>query len=73
MGGCASFSKRTGTTPLPRNLTFATPEEIIQLADRGGALKNLAARQAIQHGIEIGRGGVDLMLTHEQYAKLKRG
>jgi hypothetical protein len=32
---------------------------------------DLAARQAIEQGIEMGRGGVHLMLTPEQYAKLK--
>jgi len=58
-------------TPLPRRLTFATSDKILQLAEHAGALKDLAARQAIEHGIEKGRGGVYLMLTPEQYAKLK--
>jgi hypothetical protein len=56
-------------TPLPRKLTFVTSEKILQLAEHAGALKDLAARQAIEHGIEKGRGGVYLMLTPEQYAK----
>jgi hypothetical protein len=58
-------------TPLPRTLTFATSEKILQLSEHVGALKDLAARQAIEHGIEMGRGGVYLMLTPGQYAKLK--
>jgi hypothetical protein len=58
-------------TPLPHKLTFASPDKILRLAEHAGALKDLAARQAIEHGIEMGRGGVYLMLTPEQYAKLK--
>jgi hypothetical protein len=58
-------------TPLPRKLTFADPGKIIEMAERGGALKDLAARQAIDYGIELGRGSVFLMLTPEQYAALK--
>jgi hypothetical protein len=52
-------------------LTFSSPDKILQLAELAGVLKDLAARQAIEHGIEMGRGGVYLMLTPEQYAKLK--
>jgi hypothetical protein len=33
---------------------------------------NLEGRQAIQHGIDIGRGGIWLELTEEQYAKLRK-
>jgi hypothetical protein len=58
-------------TPLPRRLTFATSDKILGLAEHAGALKDLAMRQAIEHGIEMGRGGIYLTLTPEQYAKLK--
>jgi hypothetical protein len=34
-------------------------------------LLNLESRQALDQAIEIGRGGVFLSLTAEQYAKLK--
>jgi len=77
-----SFMRNTGwycqfleadlKTSLPRKFTFATPDKILQLAERAGALKDLATRQAIEHGLETGRGGVFLMLSPEQYAKLKR-
>ena len=33
---------------------------------------NLEGRQAIEHAIENGRGGVWLELSEEQYARLKR-
>jgi hypothetical protein len=36
-------------------------------------LKDLATTQALEHGIGMGRGGIHLHLTLEQYNKLKRG
>ncbi len=59
-------------TSLPRKLTFATSAKILELAQHAGALRDLACRQAIEHGISVGRGGVWLMLTQEQYGKLQR-
>lgn len=59
-------------TALPRTLRFATPDKIMELVERTGALRDLACRQAVQHGINEGRGGVWLVLTGEQYQKLNR-
>jgi 2-polyprenyl-6-methoxyphenol hydroxylase-like FAD-dependent oxidoreductase len=70
-GWSCQFLEPDLKTPLPRKLTFATSDKVLQLIERAGALKDLAARQAIEHGIEMGRGGVYLMLTPEQYGKLK--
>lgn len=67
-----SFLEPDLKTPLPRKLTFASPEKVLELAEHAGAFKDLAAKQAIEHGIEMGRGGVYLMLTQEQYAELKK-
>jgi hypothetical protein len=58
-------------TALPRKLRFATPDKFVELAERTGALRDLACRQAVQHGISEGRGGVWLVLTGEQYDRLK--
>jgi hypothetical protein len=58
-------------TPLNRKLTFSDPRKIIELARRAGAFANLGGRQAIDHAIDKGRGGVWLELTEEQYRKLK--
>ena len=58
-------------TPLPRTLNFATSDKVVELARRGGALKDLSSKQAVEHAINNGRGGVYLRLTPEQYAKLK--
>jgi hypothetical protein len=58
-------------TPLPRKLRFASPDKVVELVERGGGLSNLESRQALDQAIEIGRGGVFLSLTAEQYSKLK--
>ena len=52
-------------------MTLDDPQKLIEMAKRGGGLPNLEADQMLRHGIEIGRGGVWLSLTEEQYKKLK--
>jgi hypothetical protein len=42
--------------PLPRRFTFGS--------------EDLETLQALDHGIEIGRGGIRLKLTQERYARL---
>jgi hypothetical protein len=69
--GTASFSKKDLKTPLPRKLTFQTPEKVEELIRRGGGMNDLAGKQAVGHGIEMGRGGVYLKLTGEQDKALK--
>jgi hypothetical protein len=59
-------------TPLPRKLTFADPEKIRVLARRGEALGSSESRQMLEYAISVGRGGIYLKLTPEQYARLKR-
>jgi hypothetical protein len=41
-------------------------------ATRGEAMGTSEARQMLEYAIEVGRGGVYLKLTPEQYARLKR-
>jgi hypothetical protein len=60
-------------TPLPRRLTFAAASKIVELVERAGGFKDLVERRAIDHAIEMGRGGIYLSLTDVQYAMLKRG
>lgn len=57
-------------TPLPRKLIFRESAYVFEIAERGGCTLNLEGRQAIEHDIEIGRGGIWLNLTEDQYAKL---
>ena len=60
-------------TPLPRKLSFTNPERIIETAERGGYPMNHEGRHALENSIEKGRGGIWLLLTEEQYEKLKNG
>jgi hypothetical protein len=70
-GWHCQFTEADLKTPLPRTFTFQTPDKVIELAERGGALKDLASRQAMDYAIKMGRGSVWLWLTPEQYGKLK--
>jgi hypothetical protein len=56
-----------------RRVTVASPEKVREMATKGGALSDLASKQALEHGIESGRGGVTLKLTADQLASLKGG
>ena len=70
-GWLCQFLEVDCKTPLRKTLTFADSDKIVELARRGGASFALADRQAMEHGIEVGRGGIWLNLTDEQYRKLK--
>lgn len=70
-GWFCHFLEEDLRTPLPKKLAFADQEQILELARRGGAKMDLEAQQAIRHGLEIGRGGVWLNFTEEQYQRLK--
>lgn len=59
------------TTAAPA-ITFADPAKIIEMAERGGALRDLASKQALDYALNMGRGSVWLWLSDDQYAKLKR-
>jgi hypothetical protein len=69
-GWAISFLEEDCKTSLPRRFTFQSELKILDLARHGGAEFNLAGRQAIEHGISMGRGSVWLKLTREQYGKL---
>jgi hypothetical protein len=49
-------------TPLPRQFTFQHADKLRELARRGEALGTLEQKQALEHGIEMGRGGLYLRL-----------
>ncbi len=70
-GWRVTFLEQDLKTPLPRVFVFQNPAKISELAVRGGADNTLADRQALEHGISIGRGGLSLNLTPEQYKTLK--
>jgi len=66
----SSFLPRT---PVAKPIgPLATPENIIELARRGGAEMKLEDVQAIEYAIQMGRGNLWLNLTEDQYRKLKK-
>lgn len=71
-GWYCQFLEADLKTPLPKKLTLANSEKVVEMAERGGYTMNVEGRQALEHGIEKGRGGGWLLLTDDQYAKLKR-
>lgn len=58
-------------TSLPRQLHFKSSAKVIELVERTGGFSDLESRLAMNHGLELGRGGVFLSQTVEQYRKLK--
>lgn len=59
-------------TLIPRKLNFESDDKLIEMAQRGQGLKDLADKQALEHGIAGGRGAINLHLTPGQYESLKR-
>jgi hypothetical protein len=51
---------------------LAHADKIRELARRGETSGNLESKQALEHAIEMGKGGIYLRLTPEQYARLRR-
>jgi len=51
---------------------FADDDKIVELAERSGGLTNLESKQALERGIDTGKGGVFLKVTPEQYTKLQQ-
>jgi hypothetical protein len=69
-GWHCQFLEQNLKTPLPRKLHFTSPDKVVEIVEWGSGLSNLESRQELEQAIEIGRGGVFLSLTAEQYAKL---
>ena len=70
-GWMCQFLEEDLKTPLPRRLHFRDADKIRAIVDKVGSFANLQDRQALDYGLEIGRGGVWLQLTQEQYERLK--
>ena len=68
-----SFLEEDCRTTLPLHLTFATPDKILEIQERWGEVRTVEARNNLEHDIAMGRpGGVWLVLSPEQYSKLKK-
>ena len=72
-GWYCQFLEEDLKTPLPKKFTFADVSKVRELAEKGGAFSILEARHSFNQGVEVGRGGIYLQLTEEQYQKLKKG
>ena len=59
-------------TPLPKRLHYASSAKVVELIERGGGITDQESRLMLEQGISMGRGGVFLSLTEEQYAVLKK-
>jgi len=70
--GRCQFLEQDLKTPLPRKLHFASPDKLIELVERGGGFPDQETRLMVSQGIAMGRGGIFLKLTEEQYAKLRK-
>jgi hypothetical protein len=70
--GClCQFLEEDLKTSLPRKVILGSQEKVREMARRGGAAMSLDVLQALDHGIEIGRGGIWLELSGEQYQKFQ--
>jgi hypothetical protein len=71
-GWLCQFLEEDLKTALPRRFHFRDAGKIRAIVEKVGNFANLQDRQALDYGLEIGRGGVWLQLTHEQYERLTR-
>jgi len=71
-GWQCQFLEQDLKTALPRRLQFKSSDKLIELVERAGGFPHQETRLAMLHGIEMGRGGIFLNLTAEQYGRLKR-
>jgi hypothetical protein len=69
-GWLCQFLEEDLKTPLPRQLHFRDAVKIRAIVEKVGNFADLQDRQALDYGLEIGRGGVWLQLTQEQYERL---
>ena len=70
-GWCCQFLESDLKTSAGRRLTFKDAAKLREMYDRFGTDKKLEDRQALEYGIETGRGSIWIELTDEQYRKLK--
>lgn len=71
-GWVCSFVEADCRTPVGRIRTFGSTEKLLELIARTPTKLMQEDKQALEHAIEIGRGGMWLDLKAEQYAALLR-
>ncbi|MGA2754967.1 MAG: hypothetical protein ABSE53_14500 [Terracidiphilus sp.] len=70
-GWHCQFLEEDLKTALPCKLHFASSDKVIELVERAGGFPDQDTRLMVNQGIEMGRGGMFMNLTTEQYARLK--
>jgi len=70
-GWHCQFLEQDLKTALPRRLHFKSSDKVVELVERAGGITDQESRLMLSHAIATGRGGVFLMLTSEQYARLR--
>ena len=69
-GWSVQFLEPDLKTPVGRIRQLGSLDKVKELITRTPTRLDLAAKQAIEHAITVGRGGIYLELTAEQYRKL---
>lgn len=69
-GWIVQFLEADLKTSIGRIRRFSDPDKVRELIDRTPTPMNLEARNMLDHAIAVGRGGMFLELTVEQYRKL---
>jgi hypothetical protein len=67
------FTEKGQREPLPRRISLSNSQGIVEIARRGNGLTNDEDRRWLNCAIEVGRGGIWLRLSEEQYLKLLGG
>jgi hypothetical protein len=57
-------------TPISRGFVFRGAEKIYEAAQRGDGLIDMECRDALDEAVALGRGGIWLRLTEDQYSTL---
>jgi hypothetical protein len=71
-GWQCQFPEADLQTPLPKRLHFVSADKVVELVERAGGFTDQETRLMVKQGISMGRGGLFLNLTGDQYAKLRR-
>jgi hypothetical protein len=66
-----SFLEADCKTNLPLKINFSSPDKIREMYRRHAKARMLEDEQAVEHGIEIGRGGFWLEVNEDQYQILQ--
>jgi hypothetical protein len=53
-------------------LHFTSSDKVVELIERAGGFTDQETRLMVHQGLEMGRGGIFLRLTEEQYATLRK-